>query len=56
MYGLVALEMCLRTSLKQILSLPTSTASPVVHILTCILPVEALVQKGYLRCLEVFVH
>ena len=46
--NLDTLEKFLRTSLKQILSLPTSTASPVVHILTGILPVEAMVHKRIL--------
>ena len=47
-FNLDTLEKFLRTSLKQILSLPTSTASPVVHILTGILPVEAMVHKRIL--------
>ena len=46
--NLDTLEKFLRTSLKQILSLPTSTASPVVHIFTGILPVEAMVHKRIL--------
>ena len=50
LYHLDTLEKFLRTSLKQILSLPTSTASPVVHILTGILPVEAMVHKTEDTC------
>ena len=42
------LERFLRTSLKQILSLPTSTASPAVYILTGILPAEAMIHKRIL--------
>ena len=42
------LERFLRTSLKQILSLPTSTASPAVYILTGILSSEAMIHKRIL--------
>ena len=42
------LERFLRTSLKQILSLPTSTASPAVYILTGVLPAEAMIHKRIL--------
>ena len=42
------LERFLRTSLKQILSLPTITASPAVYILTGILPAEVMIQKRIL--------
>ena len=42
------LERFLRTSLKQILSLPTNTASPAVYILTVILPAEAIIHKRML--------
>ena len=38
--NLDTLERFLRTSLKQILSLPTSTTSPAAHILTGILPLK----------------
>ena len=46
--NLDTLERFLRTSLKQILSLPTNTASPAVHILTGILPAEAMIRKRVL--------
>ena len=42
------LERFLRTPLKQILSLPTNTATPAVHILTGILPAEAIIHKRIL--------
>ena len=46
--NLDTLERFLRTSLKQILSLPTNTASSTVHILTGILPPEAMIHKRVL--------
>ena len=46
--NLDTLERFLRTSLKQILSLPTNTASSTVHILTGILPAEAMIHKRVL--------
>ena len=46
--NLDTLERFLRTSLKQILSLPINTASTAVHILTCILPYEAMIHKRVL--------
>ena len=46
--NLDTLEIFLRTSLKQILSLPTNTASPAVHVLTGILPAEAMINKRVL--------
>ena len=49
--NLDTLERFLRTSPKQILSLPTNTASSSVHILTGILPAEAMIHK---RALALF--
>ena len=46
--NLDTLERFLRTSLKQILSLPTNTASPAVYILTGILPAEVIIHKRIL--------
>ena len=46
--NLDTLERFLRTSLKQILSLPTNTSSPAVHILTGKLPAEAMIHKRVL--------
>ena len=46
--NLDTLERFLRTSLKQILSLPMNTASLAAHILTGILPAEAMIHKRVL--------
>ena len=46
--NLDTLERFLRTSLKQILSLPTNTASPAAYIFTGILPAEAIIYKRIL--------
>ena len=48
---LETLEICLRTCVKQILTLLKNTSSPAVYILTGYLPVEALMHK---RALSLF--
>lgn len=47
-HNLELVERYLRTTLKQILSLPISVATPVIYILSGVLPAEALIHKKVL--------